>query len=404
MTQRNQKGFTLLEMLLVLAISSSLIVLMLNYTTQKADQLRRDKTAMQMEQILNGALSYYVNNSQWPITAGQSCQTVGANTDVNPTPGPSTSSLVTDGYLPQTIIGPYINNLYTYNCVNYSSANAPNAAFYVYTQVDTFANASIIAAQLPMAYVTDNTIKTVTPASPPTQTASCAGNAPPATCNYVVSFINIPGQNLNNARSINYMGVYTPSSCVPAPNCPPGMKPSITVVPAGVSGVFESPTCANSKTPWNPSSSGCQANVYPISSFTAFAVGYDSGGDPGDPGIPGAAWSTDAQTVYDCAIGANALQNRQPCLVTQGGDSFTKTSGDTKASSNLTTTVNYWRVCLAVVTEKGQIIINSGSVMAEWGKMTGNVAVFTRCVPNSGNESPVGTTFNVWQSNINYNP
>src|SRR5689334_14827622 len=64
------RGFSLLEMLLVLAISSSLIILLLNYTTQKSDEMRRDRTALQMQQILDAALTYYVNNSAWPVTCG----------------------------------------------------------------------------------------------------------------------------------------------------------------------------------------------------------------------------------------------------------------------------------------------------------------------------------------------
>src|SRR5687768_2200405 len=87
--QQKTKGFTLLEMLLVLAISSSLVVLLLNYTTQKSDEMRRDKTVLQIQQILNAALSYYVNTSTWPVKV------------VSPVCGSASSlSLVTDKLTP----------------------------------------------------------------------------------------------------------------------------------------------------------------------------------------------------------------------------------------------------------------------------------------------------------------
>src|SRR5436853_2483458 len=69
-TMRQNRGFTLIEMLLVLAISSSMILLLINFTTRKTEDARRDKTVLQIQQLMNAALSYYVNNSAWPITCG----------------------------------------------------------------------------------------------------------------------------------------------------------------------------------------------------------------------------------------------------------------------------------------------------------------------------------------------
>lgn len=380
---KNQKvrAFTLLEMLLVLAISSSLVVLLLNYTTQRSDQLRRDKTVLQMQQILNAALSYYVSTSVWPVKV------------VSPVCGSASSlSLVTDkltpNYLPQLVTNAYGAANFYLNC------NSQPGAFYVYTQVDTPTNAGIIAGQLPMAFNTDATgIATF----PPTRTAACS-TATPTGCNYVVSFVNVPGQNLNNARSVNFAGTYSPSACVPAPNCPAGMKASITVVPVGVSGVNDSPTCSSNNAPYNPEGV-CSANVYPVSSFTAFAVGGDATGAPAAPGTPGAGGSG----PYDCQT-TTPLTYKMPCLGSQTSNSFSAANGASSGAA-LPTTSLYWRVCLKVITAKGQVVVtNSSAYMAQWGKMTGSIAAFTRCVPNSGAESPSGSGFDVWQSNNNNNP
>ncbi|HSW70179.1 MAG TPA: type II secretion system protein [Gammaproteobacteria bacterium] len=351
LTFQKTKGVTLLEIMLVLAIASSLLVLVLNYTTQKSDELRRDKTVIQMQQILNAGMSFYVTNSFWPLKSAVITDTkCGTSTWTD-------LSALKPYYLPNAFNNNPYGNSYNINCNNSTNGGG----FYVYTTANSPANAAIIAGRLPLAY------RTTTPVSSLTPSACTTGN----TCTVVVANVNIPGQNLNNARSVNFAGVYYSGSCVPAPNCPPNMKPDIMVMPASVSGIYDPPSCTGS----DPST--CTATAYPLSSFTAFARG-DSSGNPTSTAAP-----------FDCTYTQTA--STEACLLT--GSSFIMPTDGTR----------YWRVCLAVITEKGIAFPSSAAVENQHGKLMGSVVAITRCVPNNGGEVPSGS-IDVWQNNTAKQP
>ncbi len=327
-------GFTLLEILLVMVIVSSIILMLVTYTTTKTDESKRDSMVIQYEQILNAGLAYYINNSAWPT---------------------SIDDLKTDKYLPnKTIVNAWGQSYTFYNnttsgtfsiCSTVKGRTIGSGATAVYTAAR---ESGIIAGRLPMAYVA----------------GSCTGTIPdPATCTSntcaVISTVNIPGQNLNNARSMNFAGLYHNGACVPAPVCPnpydpadnpTGMKPTIMVVPVSVSGNYYGGN-----------------EVYPLSSFTAYAVGNVSGnGDPASqPGKCTASASSDF------------------CDSTSGGDKGL-TSG------------TYWRVCLEVVTERGKIYqqTSGATPWSVWDSNSGTIMAITRCVPNN---EPSGSGFNVFQ-------
>lgn len=317
------EGFTLLEMLLVTVIVASILIMLVTYTSTKTDESKRDFTATQSEQILNAGLAYYINNSTWPDTIDQ---------------------LKTAKYLPSQPI----KNAWGKDYIFYK--NLATGTFSICSEITgrsvngtytSIADASSLAGRLPLAYVT---------------TSCAAGSNPPnpATCNNtpcaVVSTVNIPGQNLNNARSINFAGLYHNGACVPAPICPnpysaqntTGMKPAIIVAPVAVSGTYEGTDI-----------------VYPLSSFTAYAVGAPSGNtattDPGS--LPG---------ICTNPVLTEACSSLEPAGV----------SG-----------LSYWRVCLDVVTERGRI---SGS---GWTASSGTIMAITRCVPNN---EPSGSAFSVF--------
>ncbi len=392
MNQGDKKasGFSLIEMLLVIAIASSLIVLLLNYSTQKFEELRRDKVVMQMQQILNAGMSFYLNRGFWPLNGASAiatnCGKPGGWTDL---------TLLQPNYLPPTLVNnPYTSkvgvNPYTINCsVDTAVTSSGLAGFYVATNVDTPATAAIIVGKLPLAYVV--TPQDLQADMPPKQDPICAGIVnPKSDCTTVVANVSIPGQNLNNARSINFAGVFFSGSCVPAPNCPPGMSPNILVAPAGVTGINDDPTGCDTTSqnpPFNPS--GCKGKIYPVSSFTAFARG-DSNGVPTDPGV-----------VIDCNVGG--ANQTMPCLKDMTG---AKPPAGNPITADGT---KYWRVCLTVVTEKGVVYpaaagsTFSGSFPTQQGKMMGSIVAFTRCVPNSGSEKP-GGSLDVWQQNKGFAP
>ncbi|MBV9576287.1 MAG: prepilin-type N-terminal cleavage/methylation domain-containing protein [Gammaproteobacteria bacterium] len=313
----NTKGFTLIEMLLVLVVVSILIWSSVGYIQQRMQQARIDKTTAQMQQILNAGLSYYVANGSWPPTV--SCLQGSGG-------GGCSGSTV---YLPTSITSPWSGGAYNV----YSSTSL----FYVYTTVTTLTAvnsgniARIIAGSLPLAYVSA--------AVPPAAATSCGTGV--TMCNVITS-VNIPGQNINNARSVNFAGLYHHGACVPVPTCPVDasgntMTPQVMVVPVSVSGVNDANT----------------SNVYPISSFTAYATGPAAN--------PPACASTGA---------------------TQTACSATYTSS------------TYWRACMQVVTEKGDVsVTNTGTTGANiWGSKVTLLAI-TRCAVNN---EPSGSPFTIY--------
>lgn len=313
-------GFTLIEMLLVLVIVSVIIYASVGYVQQRALQMRMDRTSTQMQQILNAGLSYYVMQQKWP---GGAPNTATDLTALQP------------AYLPATLTkSPFGQD---YKIVNNGTQ------FFVYTSINVvsssaaFGEANVIAGTLPLAYTsTDGS------GAPPDAASPCS--ASDTTC-YVVASVNVPGQNLNNASAVNYAGLYHNGGCIPAPKCPVDpttfttMTPQVMVVPVQVSGTNDGGLPAS-----NP-------NVYPISSFTAYAVGTVGTGMPlANPG--------------NCVSGGAP---NQACPAGQ----------------------LYWRACMQVVTEKGII---SSTTSPDWGRNQSVMAI-TRC---SVSNEPTGNGFNIF--------
>ena len=333
MVTRQNVGFTLLEMLLVLVIVAALLVIGMNYMQQKATAMRIDRTALQMQQILNAGLAYYVSNGKWPCDPGQYGDT-----------NCSLDRLKADNYLPNTsILSPWGQVI----SMGVASAGSPSptgqlANFYVYTKIPAINSsaviANVIAGRLPMAYTT----RAVT-AMPPATTPACSSGI---NC-YVVTSVTIPGQNLNNASAINFAGIYNHGGCVPVPSCPASTTPQIMVAPASVSGFGTSATAptADAFTGTPPNAT---PNVYPISSFTAYATGPDAAPPSCDNYVPA-------------------------CGGTPSG--------------------LYWRVCAKIVTEKGTS--NLTLLLSASNKLADGITLiaFTRCAITG---EPAGSTYKVF--------
>jgi prepilin-type N-terminal cleavage/methylation domain-containing protein len=309
-----QQGFTLIEMLLVLVIVSTLIWAGVGYLQQRTLQTRMDRTAVQMQQILNAGLAYYIANGSWP--ASLACLQGQAGCTAIYLPSPLTSSWANN-----YVVSSNSTLLFVHTIIPASTASGTATA-----------TANAIAGVLPLSYTTSNTVGT-----PPASGAPCAPTALSCT---VVASVNIPGQALNTARSINFAGLYHHGGCIPVPKCPVDangttMTPQVMIAPVSVSGVNDAS---------NPS------ETYSINSFTAYASG------------PPAA-NPDA-----CKNGTQV-----PCTSVSGGAA-----------------TSYWRACLQVVTEKGDVAItNTGTGNNAWGK---NVTLLgmTRCAVTGEPEGSTG--------------
>lgn len=369
--QRKSKGFTLLEMILVIAIMGMILVAMSKYAVIKVDQLKRDRMALQIQQIENAAMAYYVSTGTWPgTTAGVACGTAATNL--------SSSILISSNYLPASMIKSPYGTSYKYSCPTLNSS--PLAAYLVSSgtvgAITGPASAQIIASMVPGGYVSNYPL-----ASDPK--------------NGVNSQVIVPGQNLNNARSVNFAGIYKSGACVPAPTCPLGMSPTILVTPAAVSGVNDAPvTCTSATDP----STCTNVVVNPVSSFTAFARGNSSALPDVDP------------NVLDCEV-VNTPQTAKCSDAT-----MTPPAGGTNAYASVSATdpvgTTYWRVCLSVITQKGRVIVKPTTTDAtpvpipyafNQGRLMGSILAITRCAPTTG-DSPSGSPISVWTPNKNWNP
>jgi hypothetical protein len=286
---------------------------------QRAENMRIDKAVLQMQYLLNAGLAHYVANGSWPGTA---------NTPV--TYSAAGVGGLQGSYVPNTAIPTPFTGYYTTVFYTSGSTNPPLNTFVVEMTVPgnsghVTAIANMIAGRMPMA----------------TTTTSGSGVT-------VSAYVNIPGQNLNNAGAVNFAGLYHQGACVPVPSCPNvttgggvSTTPQVFIVPVSISGVNDQ---------------GSSNNVYPISSFTAYAT---------QPAAdPDACYSGSTGSPPDCA--------------------GTLPSGATPPPSGL-----FWRACLQVITERGNV---QETRTDDWGSNV-TLAAFVRCgIPNE----PEGSDFTVF--------
>jgi prepilin-type N-terminal cleavage/methylation domain-containing protein len=337
---KKYSGFTLIEMLLVMVIIAMIIYGSIAYVQESTMQMRIDRASSQMQQILNASLAYYVANGSWP----------------------SQLSTLQGSYLPSnSVIGQ--NNPWgqAYVIAASTSGTPPIPVLYIWTAVPGTAGSSgktsaqgvaqSIADALPYGYTASTGHGN---SSPPT--GSCSATS--TTC-YAVAQINVPGTNLNNASAINFAGIYHHGGCVPVPNCPQkdsagnSLTPEIFVVPVSVSGIA-------GYTGSSPAPS------YPITSFTAYAQSNNGSSNPPTNSSP--PYCTNQTNVYP------------------GGQNCASNAINGQAASY------YWRVCLQVTTEQGDVQLNAVSGVLDWGSQV-SVAAFTRCAIQN---EPSGTALNVY--------
>ena len=65
-TSQHYKGFTLIELLLVIALISAMSAVGLSMYKRWAEQVKIEKTALQIEQWLSAGMTYYASEGHWP--------------------------------------------------------------------------------------------------------------------------------------------------------------------------------------------------------------------------------------------------------------------------------------------------------------------------------------------------
>lgn len=316
MKKQTVLGVTLIEILLVLVIISTIIYLAIGYLQQRTLQMRTDRTSLQMQQILNAGLAYYVANGRWP--SNLSClQQSGA-------------SGCTQRYLPNNLSSPW-GQPYT--------VGNNNSLFYVYTSITAgtaetaAAQATIIAGKLPLSYTTQSLS-----GSPPQQ-VSCNST----TC-YPVGAVNVPAQNLNNATAVNFAGIYHNGGCVPVPNCPRDangnqLSAQVYVVPISVAGVNDN-----------------NSSAYPLISFTGYAKG---GTDSSPPPCDYGSTTSPYGPCGDLVNGVSGTNYWRACLDVETTQGRVSQSGNTSWGSV---------VSLGAFTRCGGVNEQAGSNFNVWSR------------------------------------
>lgn len=276
-----QSGFTLLAVMLITTVLTILFVLSLGYSTQKNQQAQIDRVTIQMQEILNAGVVYYLRTGSWPVT--------------DPTTLNSSSVLETpNAYVPANTVspwGPYYLGISTAQNYFTVSLILPTSV------VNPALLAQTIAGRLPMSLTCIAISSSTAPCSTP---AACTAGS---NCE-ITAQVSPPGMDLSHAESANFTGIYHSGACVPAPACPPGTSASIYVIPVSVSGTNDAPTCTGNS---GNNAANCTFTAYPLTSYTAYnsplttitqqQVCTTIPGTPGTPAIQGTTYPAHA----DCS-------------------------------------------------------------------------------------------------------
>jgi len=206
--QKTDQGFSLVEILFVIAILSVLASLGISLLQQKNQQLKVEKTALQMQQILQAGMAFKADSTEqkWPNCREPSTE--------KPTPG-------FEKYLPTGLSGNPWG--YTYSC----GKNGDKETFIVKVQVPNDNIATQIAALLPNAFKDTSTV----PLSVSTEVSGTSGGM----SSDKISFRDIGVINIEDSTAATggkfdpNTGVYTHSSI--SVDCPPNMHRHLLFLP-----------------------------------------------------------------------------------------------------------------------------------------------------------------------------
>lgn len=324
---KQTRGVTLLEVLLALAIVSSAFGLYVQYTLRRSENVRINITLSEIQGIQNAALAYYIENNKWP---GTQCTLTTLNTATMSSSG--------------TFIGPYLSKIglsVTKAKFTPWGTDAGQTGYYKYYFCSTTSSIPGGATNTEVeGLVPKNAFIVVTEIGSSTERQAIgkqlAGRLPSAAfvSPNLFSWVLIPPQSLSKVQGVKFAGLYHHGACVPQPVCPTNQTSGIETVAQ----IFLIPTSVSGTNDNSPST-----NVYPISSFTAYASGSASA------------------TPTGC----------------EGGGTFPTCSGGNS-------TGKYWRVCAQVITERGDIkTTRTDSDAANYWGQDVTMAAFTRCAPEN---------------------
>jgi prepilin-type N-terminal cleavage/methylation domain-containing protein len=248
------RGFTLVEMLLVITIMTMMAYLAVNALELSTKKDRYKKTAVQFQQIFKAATTYLVNSRQgsgvWPTSVQQLIN----------------NKLLQPTNLTQGFMNPWGKTYYI-------AQNKCTGLLYVYTKVGWYQRdwpaAYHVKALLPNAVV--SMIPPIMPITCPLPVGSINTNPVPVPQpqpaglilkgRYIISTLTIPAGAINRGRAISDMKLLSNNDCFKIQKCFGSETRTIRAVPVAVSGTVGT----NNKT-------GTAYNIYPLQSFQTYVI------------------------------------------------------------------------------------------------------------------------------------
>lgn len=213
-----ERGFTLLELLLVLALASILALGAMSMYQIQLRNFKADKTSLQMQQWLQAGMSFYVDCNQWPTDSKQDPNIVEA--------------MMGEAPLTQNECPIYAGTIRQYMPLN-SDKNGPFPNDYSFGPVTSQSSTTLFQVSTEIGEDTPalETVGKMIAGRLPNAASSVDDSTEPKTVS-VQSMINVPGQALNQGGRgfiLNMQMVpSTQISTVKQPtkaDCPQGMLP-----------------------------------------------------------------------------------------------------------------------------------------------------------------------------------
>lgn len=143
---KKNNGFTLIEMIFVVAIIGVIIVLGMSYTSKLNERSKENMASLQIQQILQAAMTYYIQKDQWPSQGDSGSSN--ADADFNKNYLPARKALETN---------PWAIKMPTYGAgYAWSYTDQRNGIFKVQTKTPSKNIAKRVVALLPNAYTDDS--------------------------------------------------------------------------------------------------------------------------------------------------------------------------------------------------------------------------------------------------------
>ena len=224
---KKNKGFTLIEMMLVVTLMALLMALSVSFFRHNTRQARVNKAALEMQQVMEAALAYYTDSED----AGRTDLWPQNNAPDQEGRCPVASSDFTKYYLPNqqqvTVFGGhycwYQGALPPQPPAEQTTLAPPpeSPLFAVVMQATSLQQAKLIAAQIPNAQVCDG----------PKLDATCDATNPPQAQHYFVRGEISPNGRQASAQSFDVPRVHV-GYCIPGPTgiAQPGSDPQVSCI------------------------------------------------------------------------------------------------------------------------------------------------------------------------------